>query len=576
MRSIRLFAGLLVLGCAVAAQQQEASSPKFIARTELVTVPVVVTRGGKFVSALHKDDFVIQEDGKAKPIAFFEEVVSQPVKLKTAETALGEYTNALTEPNQPVPLTVILLDRVFTPVPEYNNAIHELVTFVREHVKAGEPVMLAEVNDRGLKILQAFTTSPDALIAALTRAPRGLQSQPGEMQPALKNESSATAAAGNAAPAKANPAVAPKVPDSFTEYEGDSIGEEIDVTQKRSNPDPDAPKDKGPDQVLHDAAQRQESSKVEVTIRAMEQIARGLSGIPGRKALLWTSPGYMCPTKGFMKDARGKAVASSDQCEVIWRLLNMANISVYPIIPTQTENPTFSSGRCIGPCGGRHPVLQQLIIMSYAEYTGGKVCTYRNDLDTCYERAAEDSARYYMLSYYATASATPAWHRIHVTVNAPETNVRARNWYLSAGTAETIEAQYASDVSTAIISPVDYTGIPMTVRWKEIKEANGKKRAGFEIRIRPNALTVDSAEANHMKLHVVTVAMDASGAWTADMTQKIDAHLKESNLAELRATGLVYSNSIEIAPVTSRVKFVVRDALSGNMGTVTARVPRVR
>jgi hypothetical protein len=44
----------------VMAQQKE--TPKFTARTELVTVPVVVTRAGHFVGGLARTDFNIQED----------------------------------------------------------------------------------------------------------------------------------------------------------------------------------------------------------------------------------------------------------------------------------------------------------------------------------------------------------------------------------------------------------------------------------------------------------------------------------------------------------------------------------
>lgn len=552
MRSLSRVSIVLLLCCMVMAQQKE--TPKFTARTELVTVPVVVTRAGHFVGGLARTDFNIQEDGQPKAVAFFEQVQAEPVKLRTAELAPGEYTNALTEPNKAVPLTVIVLDRVFTPVPEYNNAIHELVNFVRQHVHVGEPIMLAEVNNSGLKILQDFTTSPEELIAALTGAPRGLMLQRPVGTVSPKNDDGKESAKG---------------------YEGDSIREPIDVA--KSNPDPDAPKDSAFDQTLHDAKKLRDNNRAAASMRAMEQIARGLAGIPGRKTLLWTSPGYLCPTKGFMKDAKGKTVAAADQCEVIWRLLNAGNIAVYPVIPTQTENPTFSSGRCVGPCGGSHPVMQQLIILSYAQYTGGKVCSYRNDLDTCYQRAVEDSAQYYMLSYYTTPTATPAWRRIRVTVNVPSTNVRARNWYLTAGAADTIEAQYTSDVATAIVSPVEYTGIPMIVRWTEAKQESGKKKFGFEIRVRPGALTVDASEDNHMKLHVVAVAMDAAGTWTADMTQKVNAHLKESNLAELRATGLVYRNLIEIAPVTSRVKFVERESLfTYALCGVAAGAPRSR
>src|SRR5260370_38518976 len=104
--SIRNFAKP-VLGCVLAvlstgmmAQQASPpqSSPKLAARTELVTVPVVVLRQGspfrqllirgqldEHVTGLTKDDFSIEQDGQAKPIATFEEISASnfPIKRPT-------------------------------------------------------------------------------------------------------------------------------------------------------------------------------------------------------------------------------------------------------------------------------------------------------------------------------------------------------------------------------------------------------------------------------------------------------------------------------------------------------------
>ena len=47
----------------------------FTSRTELVLVPVVVKdKSGEPVAGLTKDDFDLQDSGKSKPIATFEEV----------------------------------------------------------------------------------------------------------------------------------------------------------------------------------------------------------------------------------------------------------------------------------------------------------------------------------------------------------------------------------------------------------------------------------------------------------------------------------------------------------------------
>ena len=562
MRTALVLSILVALG-----QAQQTPPPKFTAQTELVTVPVVVTRSKQFVSGLSQSDFTVLEDGKPQPIAFFEEVTTR--SITSPANAPGEFSNRLVRPTEHPPLTMIVLDRARTPLPEFNNAVNEIKTFVGRYLRPGTPTMLAEVDAEGLRVLQDFTTSPEFILDALNGTPRRLLFEPGRMEGTETHRGANNLSMnGNAATAGKPASAATQLP-AMTSSSGDTIGDPIDAT--KSNLDPIAPAAKM--DLLHEAIQRAQDDMTIATLQAMEQIARSVSGIPGRKTLIWTSPGYVCPMMGSMKDLRGRQVAIAERCETIWRLLNAANVSVYPIVPTQTENPTFSSGRCAGPCV---TMQHQLTLLSYGEYTGGKVCTYRNDLDECYHRAAEDSLRYYELSYYAIPTDRPTWRKIEVKVNRPHTSVRARRWYM-AGTEPDDRLppeEVVQNIAAAVVSPIDYTAVPMVVRWTGAVDAEGKKRASFEVRISPETLSIDEKQNNRLRLDVVAIEMDGGGRVTNALQQSIDRQLSSSALADLKAAGLTYTNSIGISPSAVRVKFVVRDAANGRIGTVNARLPR--
>lgn len=561
---MRRAVGLLAVLVLVVICNAQENRPKFTARTELVTVPVVVTRSGQFVSGLKQSDFTVLENDKPQTVAFFEEVHTQPVSSPV--NAPGEFSNHHFRPAERPPLTIILLDRINTPVSEYNNMVDELKKFVSRYLQPGTPAMVGELNRQGLRVLQDFTTSPEFILDALNHTAKRLALSPGLMEDMPVQMT-------------ANGAPSATVPDSPTQdsrgaYDtsrGPSdtpIAKPIDIATQ--NIDSDAPTGNAQVDLLHEVIVREQQEETVTTLHAVEQIARSVFGIPGRKTLIFTSPGFGCPIRlGLMRDLRGKQVAIAEQCETVWRLLNQANISVYPVVPTQTENPEFSSTS--------HSALIQrnLMLQSYAAYTGGKVCTYRNDLDECYHRAAEDSLRYYLLSYYAGPTDTPVWRRIQVRVASPHASVRSRQWYRAEGPAdETLPVE--RDLASAVVSPVEYAAIPMVVRWTGVTERDGKRRASFEIRISPETLTVEDPPNNRLRLEIAAIEMDAAGSVTNAVRHGIDRQLEARALHDLQAGGLNYTNAITIAPSAIRVKFVVRDAASGRIGTVNARVPRWR
>src|SRR5262245_3320233 len=85
---------------------QAASVPTFTSRTELVTVPVVVTKRvnareqlglkgwlDEHVAGLKKGDFTVEEDGQVKSIASFEEVSRSSAATKDKPIVPGLVTN---------------------------------------------------------------------------------------------------------------------------------------------------------------------------------------------------------------------------------------------------------------------------------------------------------------------------------------------------------------------------------------------------------------------------------------------------------------------------------------------------
>jgi hypothetical protein len=52
--------------------------------------------------------------------------------------------------------------------------------------------------------------------------------------------------------------------------------------------------------------------------------------------------------------------------------------------------------------------------------------------------------------------------------------------------------------------------------------------------------------------------------------QKVEAHLTAEKLSAVRQNGIAYSGALDLAPGEYTVRFVVRDDLSGRIGSVAA------
>jgi hypothetical protein len=203
--------------------------------------------------------------------------------------------------------------------------------------------------------------------------------------------------------------------------------------------------------------------------------------------------------------------------------------------------------------------------------TGGRAFYNTNDLTTSFKRAADDATNYYMLTYYLdTTNTKPGWRTLKVKVHRPGTEVRARTGFFVTNATMNPSTAHQSDMAFALTSPFDSTAIPITVRWKATSPDGDKKKVQFGLHVAPEGVTIEG-ERNQMDLEFAIIALSSKSGTTADtISQTLQGAAKVETLSKLRAEGLAYSNTLELAPGQYTVRFVVRDNPSGKIGSVSA------
>jgi VWFA-related protein len=541
------------------APEEDRRPLKFTARTQLVLVPVVVTdKSGAPIPGLTKESFKVLENGKEQPIAVFEEVRPGATKAQRSPRPANEFSNVLSGTEAPKRLTIIALDMVNTPFLDQTRAREQLIRYLAENVEAGSLVSLVTIHRHGIQVIHDFTSDTQSLISALRTVAGRLHLLEGSELAASEAHSEV---AGQAGPLTPNTGGDPSP----------AIHQLMDFAEAK--------------EALADTqfAGYQQASAIAITLESFQHIAQAYAGVPGRKSLIWITGSFP-----FSIDTDTAGLGGEGPSALYERTLQMmgdANIAVYPVdarglvvvgLPNASVN--LSSRQTLLPYAALEIVHRSqestiTTLQTFAAMTGGRAFYNNNDLTGSFREADQDSAAYYMLGYYLNKKNTRAgWRKLSVKVLQDGVTVRARNGFFVTQATVEPETTRAMDIGVALHSPLDYTGLALSVKWTATEPKGDKRKVGFAVMLPPNAASIDESDGNRLSLEFLAVGRDPKGESAGQFDQAIEAKLKPEAVAQIRSAGVTYNNSILLPPGEYAVRFVVRDNVTGRMGSVLAPI----
>jgi VWFA-related protein len=538
---------------AEAKDKEDNAEVKFTARAELVLIPTLVTdKSGNHITGLKKEDFTVLENGAEQKIATFEEITSDPHRMSRPMKP-NEFSNALAGGPSSRRVTLMVLDFINTRFVDQAYARQDLLKYLTQSVDQREPTALYTLTRSGVHVIHDFTTDPRVLVAALHKVK-------GDTVQLVDSPEDVEAVTGSASP------------DGSAGVDPGAVQTEAQKIQTMME-----------DSELNFQSFQQRLA-ITYTLEGMQQVAQALAGFPGRKSLIWASGGFpFSVSDNTMQLAPAGRDSLSDVLplyEHTWQLLNDAEIALYPVDVKglQVVTTPSASVRNPGKNYARNMTWRQVDTQSsfqtFASMTGGRAYYNSNDLVKGFRNAVDDSAEYYMLGYYLDRSKTKSgWRKLAVKVKRDHTEVRTRSGFFVTNATVDPENSRNSDISSALQSPLDFTSLALVAKWDKIepgKEA-GKKQVNYEMLLAPDAALINDADNNHVVMDFVVLAKTLEGKPVDHpMGQKIDVHLPPERLPSIRQQGLAYRGALDLAPGEYTVRFVVRDGLSGRVGSVAA------
>jgi len=530
------------------------------ATTQLVQVNVIVAdKHGQPVPGLNREDFTVFDDGEPQKISIFKVEQSQtpaaPVKLPP-----DIFSNMPERQTGASPaVTVILLDGLNTSWNDQANARLRVIKFLQQ-LKPSDRVALYSLG-RQVRVLHDFTSDSTALVAALNHY-RGHVG--GELESSLVDDADnppqwALDAGQGAAQIGENDAM---VADSLQAWL-------IEVNNIE--------------------AQYFMNQRVEMTVDALVAIAQHLQGVPGRKNLVWVSGAFPLLRGLDLLMQNGDFSTGSTYGEQIARAaqaLNNVNLAIYPVDARGLmTDPSYDPARRSTP--GRPAIPNHLPVHmadnfttmdEFAKRTGGRAFYNTNDIQGSIRHVIEESRLTYLLAYYpAHGKWNGEFHKIKVDVERPGLKLEYRDGDAAVPEGPPAAPTGKKALDAAVLSPLDATAVACEVKPVAIKTRPGEPPS-VEMQYWIDARNITLTPAGQQWEIQITLAAEElgpKGESLKGVSHQINLSLNSDTRKSFLASGLRYNEPLPIVPNAERIRVVVRDDASGELGSLSVPLNRV-
>jgi VWFA-related protein len=445
---------LLLGGSLLSAPLQSQTAPPaangnrvFQANARIVVLDVVVTGKNRHpLTGLHKQDFVLSEDGHPQTITYFEEHTgAQQLQVNPPDPTPNIFTNIpRVKPSDSV--TVVLFDSLNTPLDDQRYVRAQMLKYLKKP-DPGRRIAIFALGTQ-LRLLQSFTDDPALLTAAINNRKNGAAP---ETSPLLQST--------------AETAATQETISALMQYAPDAAANMQQFAAEESS--------------------TRGETRLKLTLEALQELAQYLGGIPGRKNVAWFSGAF--PIAIFpdssLPDEFGAQRNDQEEVRKTDALLASAQVAIYPIAPEGVATDSLYSAGADGRLtqqqlskpqqeaqqrNANHAAMDKIAID-----TGGAAFYGTNSLTDALDRVTSHGSSFYTLTYTSTNPASDGkFRKIQVELAHPGYQLAYRRGYY-ADDAKSVQAAAAQPAPKPAVEPLSRflrpgipqsTQIPLTLR----------------------------------------------------------------------------------------------------------------
>ncbi|SPF40255.1 conserved exported hypothetical protein [Candidatus Sulfopaludibacter sp. SbA4] len=524
----------IVVFLALAAAGQQQQPAKFTSNSNLVIVDVTVKdKSGKAINGLKKEDFVVLEDGKPQKIDVFEhQELSVEPEPPEPPPSLDD-RNALPE----APKTVITAEHPGQI--QYHDK--RLMVFFFDFSNMGIPEQL-RAQEAAQKFLDTQITPSDMVAILLFTT-------------TIQVKTDFTA----------DRTILTDIIQSLP------IGESSDMADAANTGD-DNEEDTGAAFVADETEFN--IYNTDRKLAAIEDAVRKLAALPEKKALVYI-------TGGISKTG----MDNQAQLEASINAAVKANVAIYPIDARGLMGDPPGGGASKGASRGAGIFNGSLLnaqraaindsqetLATLAADTGGKVFLDSNDLTLGLQQVQQEFRSYYILGYYTTNTKEDGKYR-KLSVKLKE-NLSAKldfrdGYYAQKVWGKFNGAEKEQQLKEALAAADPLTDLPLALEVDWFRVSPSAYFVPVSVRVPGSvlALAMKKPGAGETEFDFIGQIQDERKAVVGNVSDYIKVKLGASEAEKLARRNFHYDAGFTLAPGRYRMKFLVREAQSGKMGT---------
>lgn len=512
---------VLALAAVLAAQDI-----KFETSARLVVVNVTVRgKDGKPLSGLTKADFKIFEDGKPQILTVFEHQDLSGQTLPTIDVPApkappksDEFADSQNKPNyNDKRLLVLYFDFSSLPQTDQIRAKEAAVTFLSKQMTSSDAVAIYTFA-ASLKKVVDFTSDRKLLLETVQ---------------------------------------------SF----GAGVGAEFESTTAEGETE------EGDDTFLVDETEFA-IFDVDRKFGALEDLAKELAPIPEKKAVIFFSSGVGSKQGMENQSQQQAAVNAAVRSGVAFYPIDVRGLLAMAPAGDASQGASRGTGIFSGQSQRQTRdrfAGQQETLFSLAEDTGGKALLDSNDLAAGIRQAQKDVESYYTLAYYTTNHAKDGrYRRIKIELAArKDAKLDYRPGYYADkvwNQFDTSDKERQLSEAMGLGDPV--TELPLAVQLPYFRMEKGRYFVPLAIKIPGSQVGLKSGKS---ELDFIGAVRDMRGRTVATLRDTIKIRLKDGEDEKLAQKSLLYDAGLQMPPGDYRIKVLVRENLSGKLGTFETR-----
>lgn len=533
--------------------------------TNLIQIDATVTdKSGKVVKGLTADDFEIFENGVKQPISQFSYVDLRPSGDDGDGDKGRSRTDNLPTPTASTPLRPDQIKRTIAMVIDdlglsFSSTFFvkaAMKKFVDQQMRPGDLVAIIRTGG-GIGVLQQFTWDKRVLYAAIENLKFNPNSRSGissfaPIRPSDKEEFNS-------------------VMTSVARGEFDLEGPVLGVTE-----------DLAADQAFQDF--RADGFAVG-TLGAVGYVIRGMSALPGRKAVALMSEGFsMFDRDGSINSRINSALRN------LTETANRSSVVIYSIDPRGLVAPgANASDYAVGLRDDMFAMdakvrarerdyensLQALKFL--ADETGGDAYLSQNDISKGIEKVLEKQNGYYLIGYEPDDetfdAATRKFNKLSIKLKRPDLKLSYRSGFfgVESSKAPARPRSALQRMADELNSPFAKNELDLKMNALFLQNQKGAAMRSF-IHIKGGNINfaVQPDGSYKAEFNVLALIFDDNGVVKESVDREETVSLKADAYQEVSTKGLVYSLNVPIKVAGPyQMKIVIQDKASQKIGSVS-------